>query len=127
MDQTNDSVRESGAHARSESSFKVIARRAWINTFRFFDHLLDVVEADWEIIRREGDLFAGAFIGLVGLLNVESGKYCDGNSADYLSCTRPTTYYYYNGLEVALIIIGVFLILLWWTKRSRPAAPHLSL
>lgn len=103
----------------SESSYKVIARRVWIATFRFFDHVLDSVETDWHIIKREGDLFSGALVLLLGALNVQSGKYCDGNTSDYLSCTRPTTYYYYNGLEVALIIIGVFLILLWWQKQHR--------
>jgi hypothetical protein len=102
-----------------ESLFKVFARRAWIVSVRLLDRLTDVVEADWHIIKREGDLFAGTFIGLIGLLNVQSGKYCDGNASDYLSCTRPTTYYYYNGLEVALIIIGVFLVLLWFFKRNR--------
>ena len=102
-----------------ESAFKVTARRAWVATFRFLDALLDIAETDWAIMKREGDLFLGALIGLLGLLNVQSGKYCDGNTSDYLSCTRPTTYYYYNGLEVALIIIGVFLILLWWMKRQR--------
>ena len=102
----------------SESGFKVLARRWWIATFRVLDRVTDIVEADWEIIKREGDLFGGAFILLLGALNVQSGKYCDGNASDYLSCTRPTTYYYYNGLEIALIIIGVFLILLWFQKRK---------
>ena len=110
---------ESGSERAPENRFKVIARRLWIATFNMFDRIMDVVEADWKIIKREGDLFGGTFLLLLGLLNIESGKYCDGNTADYLSCTRPTTYYYYNGLEIALIIIGVFLILLWFQKRKQ--------
>jgi hypothetical protein len=51
-------------------------------------------------------------------LNLQSGKYCDGNAADYLACTRPTTYYYYNGFEIFLIIAGIFLILLWFQKEE---------
>ena len=108
---------ESGSMAAPEGKFKVTARRWWIATFRVLNRVTDIVEADWAIIKREGDLFGGAFIFLLGLLNMQSGKYCDGNAADYLACTRPTTYYYYNGFEIFLIIVGIFLILLWFQKR----------
>ena len=113
MEDTQD-----GSAVVHESHFKIILRRWWIATFRVLDRVTDIVEADWHIIKREGDLFGGTFIFLIGALNVQSGKYCDGNTADYLSCTRPTTYYYYNGLEIAIIIVGVFLILLWFQKRK---------
>ena len=113
-----DEMIEGSVRRSSESIFKRLARAIWVGFFVVADAVMDIIERDWHIIKREGDLFGGAFILLLGALNVQSGKYCDGNAADYLSCTRPTTYYYYNGLEVALIIIGVFLILLWFQKRA---------
>ena len=82
-----------------------------------FDRLMDAAEEDWAIIREQSHLFLGALLLLLGLLDFHSGKYCDGNTADYLSCTRPVTYYYYTWLEIILIILGVMLILLWFMKR----------
>jgi len=84
-----------------------------------FDRLMDALEYDWVIIRREYDIFLGALLFLTGLLDFHSGKYCDGNTADYLSCTRPVTFYYYTWLEIILIILGVGFILLWFMKRDR--------
>ena len=83
------------------------------------DRLLDAMEENWAIVRREKDLFFGSLLFLLGLLDFHSGKYCDGNTADYLSCTRPVTYYYYTWLEIILIIVGVFFILLWFMKREQ--------
>ena len=103
-------------HGR-ESMLKRMARVTWLATYKLLDYVMDVLEDDWEIVLREADLFAGALLVILGLLNFQSSKYCDGNAADYLSCTQPTTYYYYNGLEVALVIIGVVFILLWFMKR----------
>ena len=98
---------------------KRMGRIAWLTTLHVLDLLTDAVENNWAIISRESDLFLGSLLTLLGLLNFQSSKYCDGNAADYLSCTRPTTYYYYNGLEVALVIIGTFFILLWFLKRKK--------
>jgi hypothetical protein len=67
----------------------------------------------------ELDLFLGALLLLLGLLNWSSGKYCDGNTADYLSCTNPATYYYYNALEIGLIVLGALLILVWFVKNRQ--------
>jgi hypothetical protein len=83
-----------------------------------FDRTMDTLEEDWAIVRQQSDLFLGALLFLLGLLDFHSGKYCDGNTADYLSCTRPVTYYYYTWLEIILIILGVILILLWFMKRG---------
>jgi hypothetical protein len=80
---------------------------------------MDKLEADWLIVRRESDIFLGATLFSIGLLNFHSGKYCDGNAADYLSCTRPVTYYYYTWIEIGLVILGVYLILLWFLQRER--------
>jgi lysozyme family protein len=55
--------------------------------------------------------------GVVGLLSIEADKFCDGNTADYLSCTRPSTYYFYSPLDIAIVVVGVFLILIWVRSR----------
>ncbi len=68
---------------------------------------------------REFDLFLGNALLLIGLLSFESDKYCDGNTADYLSCTRPSTYYYFDWLDILLIIIGSTLIIAWFLKQRR--------
>ncbi len=82
-----------------------------------FDRLTDIAFDDAQIVKREGQLFFGMTFLLVGLFRFQSGKYCDGNAADYLSCTRPATYYYYGGFEIFLLIIGSFLVTLWLLKR----------
>ncbi len=82
------------------------------------DRFMSGVEENWTIIRRESDLFLGTLFTLLGIFGFHSGKYCDGNTADYLSCTRPTTYYYYGWLEIICIIVGTFFILLWFQKRQ---------
>lgn len=64
----------------------------------------------------ETELFLGAALVAIGLLSFESDKFCDGNTADYLSCTRPSTYYFFDWLDVTLIILGIFLILIWVLK-----------
>ena len=89
------------------------------NVMHRADYAMDIIEEDWNIIKREGDIFGGALIFLIGLLDFHSGRYCDGNTADYLSCTRPVTYYYYTWLEILFIMVGVGFILLWCMKRQR--------
>ena len=101
-----------GRFARMRGSF-------WSRTVALFDRTIDTGEYDWAIIRRESDLFVGTFLFLMGFLNFHSGRYCDGNAADYLSCTRPVTYYYFTWLEVGLVVVGIFLIMLWFLKRER--------
>ncbi len=117
-DTDGESMGESMAGAR-ESMLKRVARRAWLATFHWLDHAMDLAEDNWDVMRGEADLFFGSALVLLGLFNFQSGKYCDGNAADYLSCTSPTTYYYYGALEIALILIGVFFMLLWFFKRAR--------
>ena len=71
------------------------------------------------IAATESDLFLGAALFLVGFFGFESGRFCDGNSADYLSCTRPATYYFYDAPHTILIVLGVFLILVWFVRNRR--------
>ncbi len=108
-------------HEYQSTQSNVTHQRAgwWQRVQYFFDVAMDALEYDWEVIKREADIFIGAFLFLIGLLDFHSGKYCDGNTADYLSCTRPVTYYYYTWLEMILIILGVTFILLWFMKRQR--------
>lgn len=92
---------------------------AWITALYLMDRFLDWLGAHFAIVRREIDLFLGLVLVLVPALNLHAGRYCDGNSADYLSCTRPAVYYYYNGFDVALIVAGIFLVVLWLLARRR--------
>ncbi len=101
------------------SRFSRIRRSVWGYLVELFERFLDAAERDIKIMRHESDAFLGAFLFLIGFLNFHSGRYCDGNTADYLSCTRPVTYYYYTWLEVVCIVLGVFFIMLWFMKRER--------
>jgi len=92
------------------------SRSAWHLIERLFDVLVDALVDYARIIGREFALFAGVAFVLTGLLNFQNGKNCDGNTADYLSCTNPSTFYYYSWFETTLIIIGVFLLILWYFK-----------
>lgn len=99
--------------------FRRIGRSVWGYSVALFERAIDGLEVDIKIMRHESDAFLGAFLFLMGVLNFHSGRYCDGNTADYLSCTRPVTYYYFTWLEIACIVIGVFFIMLWFMKRGR--------
>jgi hypothetical protein len=92
-------------------------RIVWLFADYLFDAVLVSVQENAAIMRRESQLFLGSALLVLGLFGFESGKYCDGNTANYLSCTRPATYYYYDYLDFACIIIGISLLLLWYIKR----------
>lgn len=70
-----------------------------------------------QIARQHIELFLGAALTIVGVLSFNSDKYCDGNTVEYLSCTRPNTYYYFSGFDIALVVVGVSLILIWVVKN----------
>src|ERR1041385_1280009 len=92
-------------------------RIGWLFTLYVFDIVADKTADNWVIAKREGDLLFGTALALIGVFGFNSGKFCDGNTADYLSCTRPTAYHYYSAFDIALIVIGVFFIQLWFFKR----------
>jgi hypothetical protein len=69
------------------------------------------------IARREAELLVGVIFMVTGLMNFSSDRYCDGNPADYFSCTNPTTYYYYDWVTIALVTTGAMLIVLWWLRH----------
>ncbi len=69
-----------------------------------------------QIIVYAKELFIGAAFTTVGLMNFQSDKFCDGNTADYLSCTRPSTYYYYDWFAITLVLIGITLLLVWHVR-----------
>ncbi len=82
------------------------------------DSLFDFFVRALTTIARDTELFVGSALTLIGVLSLEADKFCDGNTADYLSCTRPSTYYFYSPLDIAIIVVGVFLILIWF-RRGR--------
>lgn len=106
------------AWRRVQAFFKFI----WLLARYLFDRSLDAVSRDLVIIQREADLFLGTALLLIGLLGFDSARYCDGNVNDHISCTRPATYYYFDTLDVALIVLGVFFILVWYFKHNERTA-----
>lgn len=70
------------------------------------------------LVRENAMLFFGIALFLFGVLGFSNGKYCDGNPADYYSCTNPSAYYYYSPLAIALCILGAFCIAIWFLKKS---------
>lgn len=98
-------------------------RHAWrfISLFiaYLFDSTIDAVSEYVHVIVREKELFLGAGFALIGVFSFESDKFCDGNTANYLSCTRPSTFYYFDALDITLIVVGVFLLLIWFLKHSK--------
>ncbi len=96
-----------------------IFRTAWISIEYVVFHFMNGLGETLRVMRRDANLFLGATLALLGLLNWSIGKYCDGNTADYLSCTRPEAYYYYGWFEIVLIIVGVLLVLAWYAKNRR--------
>lgn len=92
-------------------------------TVRFlFERCVDWLGDQLEIMRKESELFLGLALSISGLLSVHAGKFCDGNTADYLSCTRPSTYYYYSAFDITLVVLGAFLIALWLLSRTAKRA-----
>ncbi len=83
-----------------------------------FNGFLDKLAHFVEVVGKEIELFIGTALVLIGLFSFESDKFCDGNTADYLSCTRPSAYYYFGSLDIFCIVLGTFLIL-FWVLRSR--------
>ncbi len=81
------------------------------------DRMYDFFIGSLATIARDMELFIGTALTLVGVLSIEADKFCDGNTADYLSCTRPSTYYFYSPLDIAIIVVGVFLILIWLRRH----------
>lgn len=94
-----------------------MATTTWVSIEYIAVRLVEAAYEDLKIVRTEVNLFLGVLLGLLGLFNWSTGKYCDGNSSDYLSCTRPTVYYYYGAFEITLIVLGTLLVLIWLVKK----------
>lgn len=92
------------------------AHITWLTIEYVFDYGVDVIGEQVRVIRRESELFLGIALMLVGLLDFQNGKNCDGNTADYLSCTRPSTFYYYSWWQILAVIVGSFLIVIWFLR-----------
>lgn len=106
-----------GKQARIGKRVRRSARIVWLVIGYFFEAVTSIFVNNWKIVRKEADLFVGVTLSLIGVLSFESGRYCDGNTADYLSCTRPATYYYFDTLDVFFVVFGVLLMLVWFFKN----------
>ena len=91
----------------------------WISIEFISVQIADTLMEYVSVMRRELELFLGSGLLLIGFFNWSSGKYCDGNTADYLACTNPVTYYYYDAFAIGLIVVGAFLTLIWLVKNRK--------
>lgn len=82
--------------------------------FLLWDAVRDDVGRVWE----EGRLFLGTALIVAGLLSFEAQRFCDGISTG-VGCTRPSAYYEYPLWAIVLVVVGAFLVLLWWLYRSK--------
>lgn len=104
---------------KAPSRANKILKTIWLTIAYFFDVLADAIIERFALMQTEIDLFLGAALALFGTFSFQAGKYCDGNTADYLSCTRPATYYYYSPFSIVAVVIGVCLILVWFVRNKR--------
>ncbi|MEN9412958.1 MAG: hypothetical protein RLZZ342_45 [Candidatus Parcubacteria bacterium] len=86
---------------------------------RWGDYVLDAALRRLALMWRHVDIFVGGTLFAIGVLGFESGKYCDGNTADYLSCTRPAVYYYYSAFDIVLVVVGIWFITVWCVRGMR--------
>lgn len=86
---------------------------------RFGDYVLDAVIRRLAVLWTHVDVFAGSALAVIGILGFDAGKYCDGNTADYLSCTRPAVFYYYSAFDVMCVVVGVWCITFWCVRGMR--------
>jgi len=70
------------------------------------------------LVKKNAVLFFGNALFLLGVFGFSRGKYCDGNTADYLDCTNPAVYYHYGPMALAAILLGAFFITVWFLKKS---------
>jgi lipoprotein signal peptidase len=92
-------------------------RIVWLLTLYAVDRLIDATEEYLWLIRQELELFIGVILLAVGALSFNAARFCDGNTVDYLSCTRPAVYYYFSWFDITLVILGVFYLMFWYLKR----------
>lgn len=121
--ESNPAVPVRGFFGRIVYTVKRFVHLVWLLMQYGFDRGVEALARDVFIIQREADIFLGSVLLVVGLLGFESGRYCDGNVGDYISCTRPATYYYFDTLDVVLICLGAFFILVWYFKSQERAKP----
>ena len=95
-----------------------VLRRAFFTLGALVLYVRDELVRDIQDIVLSGRLFLGIAFTLIGILSFASDKYCDGNAANYYSCTRPATYYYYPWWAVLLIVVGSFFVVLWFLRRK---------
>jgi len=104
-----------GARKRKKRGFMRMVIRT---IFAFLLFVRMKIKDDAIVIFKHNRLFLGLVLLIIGILSFESGKYCDGNSSNFYSCTRPSTYYYYPWWTIVFIVIGSFFIVLWFLRRK---------
>lgn len=100
---------------RIRRTFRIL----WLLTLYGIDRLIGAAEEYLGIIRQEFEFFFGAAFLSLGLLGFDTARYCDGNTVDHLSCTRPAVYYYFGWLDITFVILGVFFLMFWYLKQKK--------
>lgn len=90
---------------------------AWLILMHVVEGVYDFVGRNVAVVLSAKELFLGSALTIIGLMSFETDRFCDGNTADYLSCTRPNAYYYFDSLDIALVVLGITLILCWFIAR----------
>ncbi len=96
-----------------------VARRVLRILSALGQFLADRVARDVAVVVSEVRLFLGLTLVLGGILSFRTNRYCDGNVIDMSACTRPATYYYYPFWAIVFVVLGGFLICLWYLRRTR--------
>ncbi len=107
---------------RRRSSARGVAgfvRRVMLTIGAFVSLVWRKLRGDIRVVARDARIFIGLGLVLTGLLSVASDRYCDGNASSHYTCTRPSTYYFYPWWAILLVIVGSFLIVLWYLRRKK--------
>ena len=71
------------------------------------------------LLRLNFRLCMGLALSIGGLLNFSVGRHCDETSSEFFTCTNPSSFYYYSGFTIVVVVIGVWLITFWMLQRKR--------
>lgn len=74
--------------------------------------------SDFAYVVHHARLFVGVALVFVGLLSFSSDRYCANTSSSHFACAEPSVYYFYSGWMIASVIVGSFLVLLWWLRQK---------
>jgi hypothetical protein len=102
---------------RVYSVFLHSVRRSARLLWQILDAGVFLVSREFAVLRREGRLALGVILTLVGVLNFQAEKFCDGNTALYNACARPVVYYMYPWWAILFVVLGALLFVGYWKRK----------